>query len=988
MISKNSSGKVSHASARAHLSITRKLLSGASVASLIVIGTIRPDEARAQATTPNLVSACSGVSLPSSVITRILSPVVNGIIDPLETTLNPVVGFVTTFLPLLPPLGLNASGILQDAVAGEPITLQVLNAQGDIVGPTDRCDIQSDSISLLTPKGISIGGNRITGLGTNGLEASAGEFGSIAFGNSATTNSAALNSIAIGTGANVGAGGTDSLALGNLASATAANSVALGAGSLAARGATSGYTAVGLTGTQVSSGEVSVGTAAAPRQITNVAPGSAPNDAVNVAQLTGVQSQITAVSGLAVLYDSAAKTSITLGGGVAGTRITNVAPATLGATSTDAVNGSQLFATNINVTNNTNATNTLITNINNGSVGPVRYSNLATPTAPNSGTVTNEVTLVGAVDGPVGLHNVKDGVVAAGSNDGVNGGQLFDVQTQITTATANSIVYNDASHTIATLTGVGGTTITNLKAGAVNATSTDAVNGSQLFAVADQVDDLGELAVLYDTTTKDLITLNGGPTGTRITNLTAGALTATSTDAVNGSQLFATNTNVTNNTNAIANLSINIGNGAIGPVQYSNPAAPTVSNGGIRTNDVTLVGLDPTAPVGLHNVANGVVASGSTDGVNGGQLFDVQTQITTATANSVNYDDTTKTTITLGGAGGTTITNVKAGALTTTSTDAVNGSQLNATNTNVTNNTTAITNLQNNISNGSVGPVQYSDAATPTTPNGGVKSNDLTLVGANTAAPVALHNVAAGAVNATSTDAVNGSQLFAAAQGSVNAVTYNTDAGGNRTNTVTLVGGNTAAPVVINNVGNGAVNSTSTEAVNGSQLFATNQTVTNVQNTANTALTLSQNSVQYDSVRTSVTLNSGGSPTTIRNVASGVAPTDAVNVMQLGTSVSNAISTSNAYTDARIAAINFDLRSVRRDANAGTAGALAAAGLPQAYEAGKGMIAIGGGVYLNGSAVAFGFSKAFNDGHTVVKLGGTYDSSRNAGASGGIGYQF
>lgn len=52
------------------------------------------------------------------------------------------------------------------------------------------------------------------------------------------------------------------------------------------------------------------------------------------------------------------------------------------------------------------------------------------------------------------------------------------------------------------------------------------------------------------------------------------------------------------------------------------------------------------------------------------------------------------------------------------------------------------------------------------------------------------------------------------------------------------------------------------------------------------------------------------------------------------------------------------------------------------------MIAIAMGAYGDATAVAFGFSKAFNDGHTVVKMAGTYDSQQRAGASAGIGYQF
>ena len=154
------------------------------------------------------------------------------------------------------------------------------------------------------------------------------------------------------------------------------------------------------------------------------------------------------------------------------------------------------------------------------------------------------------------------------------------------------------------------------------------------------------------------------------------------------------------------------------------------------------------------------------------------------------------------------------------------------------------------------------------------------------------------------------------------------------------------------------------------------------------ALALGGNSVQYGPGRTNVTFNAGGAATVLSNVAAGVSTTDAVNVGQLNSGINSAVTQANSYTDGRIAALDFDLRTVRRDSYAGTSSALAAAGLPQAYEAGKGMVAIGGGTYAGQSAVAVGMSKAFNDGHTVVKLSGTYDSQGRAGGAGGIGYQF
>jgi autotransporter adhesin len=188
-------------------------------------------------------------------------------------------------------------------------------------------------------------------------------------------------------------------------------------------------------------------------------------------------------------------------------------------------------------------------------------------------------------------------------------------------------------------------------------------------------------------------------------------------------------------------------------------------------------------------------------------------------------------------------------------------------------------------------------------------------------------------------------------------------------NTTVDMGGN-----VVRNVGAGAVSATSTDAVNGSQLHQ-------VQQVAST-------SVQYDAGGGSVTFNPGGQAAVLHNVAPGVAPTDAVNVQQLNDGLSNAISTANAYTDSRLAGFVVDMSRARREAFAGTAGALAAAGMPQAYEPGRGMIAMGAGFYGGQSALAVGLSRVMDDGHTIFKAGTTYDSQKRVGANLGVGIQF
>ena len=147
--------------------------------------------------------------------------------------------------------------------------------------------------------------------------------------------------------------------------------------------------------------------------------------------------------------------------------------------------------------------------------------------------------------------------------------------------------------------------------------------------------------------------------------------------------------------------------------------------------------------------------------------------------------------------------------------------------------------------------------------------------------------------------------------------------------------------------------------------------------------------MQYDdATRTGVTLNSGGSPVALRNVAAGTLATDAVNVGQLGSGLASTLAAANEYTDVRINAVNFDLQTYKRDANAGTAGALASAALPQAFEPGKSLVAGGVGTYRGQAAFAVGVSRIFDDGHTILKAGVNRDTRGNSGANAGIGYQF
>ncbi len=768
----------------------------------------------------------------------------------------------------------------------------------------------------------------------------------------------------------------------------------------------------------------------------------------NTQNITTLQGQ----TANAVRYDTDAAGNrtggVTLVSTVPGQAVTigNVAAGALSATSTDAVNGSQLFTTNTQVAANTTSIGAIDTRVTNNTTAITNLDNRTTTNTQAianavrydvdaAGNRTGGITLVSATPGQaVRIGNVADGTLSATSTDAVNGSQLFATNDRLET-------------TIASLAGF----------------------DTRITANTDGLAALRLSALQYDNAARDRITL-AGAAGTVLANVGAGTLSATSTEAVNGSQLFATNLQVAANTSAIAQ----IGNGSAGPVRYSTSVAPTTPNGGTVTNDLTLVGTGTDA-VALHNVAAGTLAAGSTDAVNGGQLNTTnqavaaldgrvtagEGRITTLETNVANNsgaitaidarvtDNSTAITNLQNNAAGTNTTvnnlttqvtsntnaitnlqtqvgnqplkyadaatpttpnggtltddatlvsasggavglhNVRAGALVAGSTDAVNGGQLAETNAQVAANTSAITTLSNVVAGSTVSAVQYSNPGSPTTPNGGIRTNDVTLVGVDAAAPVGLHNVANGVVAAGSTDAVNGgqlntvtTQLNAVAAQSANSLQYDRDATGARTNRVTLAGGNAAAPVTIANVAAGTVAAGSTQAVNGGQLHATNQT-------AVAALALGANSVQYDGTG-NVTFGAAGSsaPVALRNVAAGTSPTDAVNLAQLQSGMRSVLGEATTYIDSRLAAVGFDLNNMRRDMAAGSSAAMAVAALPQPMEPGATMVSIGGGTYRGQSAIAFGASRAFNDGRAVVKVGGTMDSQGYAGANAGVGFQF
>ncbi|WGC38475.1 YadA-like family protein [Escherichia coli] len=544
-------------------------------------------------------------------------------------------------------------------------------------------------------------------------------------------------------------------------------------------------------------------------------------------------------------------------------KITNVKDGDLTAGSTDAVNGSQLKTTNDAVAANTTniATNTTnITNLTDAVDSLGDDSLLWNATA-------GAFSAAHGTDATSKITNVKDGDLTAGSTDAVNGSQLKTTNdavaantTNIATNTTNitnltdavdslgddSLLWNATAGAFSAAHGTEATSkITNVKDGDLTAGSTDAVNGSQLKttndAVAanttniatnttnitnltDAVDSLGDDSLLWNATAGAFSAAHGTDATSKITNVKDGDLTAGSTDAVNGSQLKTTNDAVAANTTNIATNTTNITN--------LTDAVDSLGDDSLLWNATAGAfsaahGTDATSKI--TNLLAGTVSSDSTDAINGSQLYGLADSFTSYLGGGADISDAgvlTGPTYTIGG---TDYNNV--------------GDALAAINTSFST---------------SLGDALLWDA----TAKGGDGAFSAGRGTDNTASIIT--NVADGAISSTSSDAINGSQLYDTskyiadtlggnaevnADGTITAPTY-AIAGGSYSNVgdaleaidttlddallwdATANDGNGAFSAgrgvdktasVITNVADGAISSTSSDAINGSQLYTTNK---------------------------------------------------------------------------------------------------------------------------------------------------------------------
>ena len=302
-----------------------------------------------------------------------------------------------------------------------------------------------------------------------------------AIGNNINVAAGADDSLVFGTKAAVGAANT--VAIGANANAAQANSVALGAGSATDAPHTgdytlnNSYTAAGLP--NAANGTVSVGSAGKERQIQNVAAGvisATSTDAINGSQLYATNNYMNNFAG-----DVKTK----LGGNAALGNDGHLTMTNIGGTGKDNVNDA-IAAANTKVAAGENITVTPTTNADGSKTYTVATkkdlvvnSVKAGDTTVNTDGVTiangPSVTKTGINAGDKKITGVADGNVAAGSKDAVNGGQLAEVKAKADSAVQNVVSANPTALT-ATKAGDTVTLTPNVIAGDLVNPATGAVN--------------------------------------------------------------------------------------------------------------------------------------------------------------------------------------------------------------------------------------------------------------------------------------------------------------------------------------------------------------------------------------------------------------------------------------------------------------------------------------------------------------------------------
>ena len=463
-----------------------------------------------------------------------------------------------------------------------------------------------------------------------GQASEASKAGSVAMGYNSQSNG--TGAVALGQDSFVS--GNDSAALGNGARTSGNNSVALGAGALAAednvisvgnntdqrkivfvdKGIINKTSTDAVNGSQIFALSQSVANRLGGNASVNAADGTvnAPTytissgtynnvgdalDAVN-STINTTNTAVTDLKDDSLLWDG---TAFSAKHGTSTTnKIINVAAGTLSSSSTDAVNGGQLYGLSSSIANylggNASVDSSGVFTGPTYNIGGNDYDNVGEALAAIDSSVVASLGDALVWDAKTGtftashggsaskITNVAAGSISKDSADAVNGGQLYDV-----------------SNSISDILG-GGSTVNadgTINAPAYTIANTDYDNvGDALSAIDSTLDD----AMIWDDNAGAFSAAHDGDTTSKITNVKAGNVAVDSTDAVNGSQLYATNVLINQNSDMINQLAGDTS------TTYIEEHGAGVNY--VRTNDTGLTFIDASA-AGVGSTALGYNATAS-----------------------------------------------------------------------------------------------------------------------------------------------------------------------------------------------------------------------------------------------------------------------------------------------------------------------------------------------------------------------------------------
>ena len=845
-------------------------------------------------------------------------------------------------------------------------------------GPTSVNDNGAKNLTLGGRLDVNSGIIGVGDRGTNG----AGATNSIRMGTGTTLDDAnkKINSIAIGV--NTGVNTADSIAIGDGAKAGKTDKFS------GERSVAVGYNAQALGTSGIAIGE-EASTTNGHNSIAIGAYSKTNNEkAISIGAFStasGVQSIVMAGN-----YDSNSSGPVSV---ASGTRATVIGAETtvsgnnsvaIGDKNTVASNRTYAIGNNINVAAGANdslvfgtraavgAANTVAigANANAAQANSVALGAGSVTSAPHTGDYTlnnsytaaglpnaaNGIVSVGSKDKERQIQNVAAGVISKTSTDAINGSQLYETNKYLTNFAGGvkNVLGGDAA-----VDDAGNVTMSNI-GGTGKGTVHDAIKSlkDSINAKADTT------ASVTSENAADIKVEKEDPVG-NITNykLSLGddakaklAKAATALQTVEGDSNITVTKDTTDPTKVKLALnkdltadSLTLGDTA-GNHAVVNKDGLTIANGPSVKKDGINAGNKK-----ITGVADGNVAAGSKDAVNGGQLAEVKAKADSAVQNVVSANPTALT-VTKAGDTVTLTPNFIAGDLVNPATGEVNTPAADDAGKLVTAGTVAKALAETHF-------VVDTKATTGGELDGASQANQK-IKSSNKVTLQAGKNLKAKQTNGT-----DGAQVEFSLKDSISLTQVTAGTGDNQ---VVLgkdgvqVGGNTyinkdginAAGKAISNVANGNVAAYSKDAVNGGQL--------------------------HDTAKSMADVIGGGATVKDGKVVAG--QNGIGNTGQ--NTVHGAIAAINQNTANNFNQIRGDLRKMDRDLRGSIAGTLATAGLPQAFSPGKSMVAAAAGTYRGQSGLAVGVSRISDNGKVILKVTGNTNSRGDFGGTIGAGYQW